>query len=462
MPMDESPSGPGEQPPRKPDAGATNVPPADEAKASPPTAKAMEMVARLPLWTVPAVFAGVVALAWALSAAIPGFFENIIWKYYWGPIKADAEGAVCQPFNGTGALACSGYNVVNTASWAVLLALCILFVLQLLQRLQAKMDNRLIVGAAGWVAAGSVFHVLEDTGLFRAPLQYFFITPPIYLLFAAIAILTFVIGHYLALVARNVSVERALQKLWLILAVPVLLYVVLWAQGWDQIVRYVNPVWVALFALIAYVPAAWRFRAIRRIEPNELVAFMSIGWILLSLAYVAEYVRNRWGTRIPAPVPPALLAPVIAAAVVGLVWVVARAFHARKPRAVTAAFLIPINLFLLFSQLLDGFATSIGIDLGGAYGADYSEKHVLSGGVIGWTKNLGDSLHWPLLSQYPTFFGFATLKLLLSLLIIYAIDGANPEDARRSPNLIGLVKFAIIMVGFGPGIRDFTRMALGI
>jgi uncharacterized membrane protein len=436
----------------------------DDGTPPTPAPAPRPLLERIPGWAVPAVLLGVPLLFAVVAKLVPSFFDHVIWPYYWGPIKADALGldGATPFFDGHPVAAYSGYNLVNTASWAVLLAVCLVGIAQILNRTRTPMDGKLIVGATGWVVAGSVFHVMEDTGLFRAPLQYFFITPPIYLMFAAGGVASLAIGHYLRGVEAKAGLDRALQKLWFILAIPVLLYLGLWLKHWDQVTHYVNPVWVALFALAAYVVAVWRFRRIGRIDPAELVSILSIGWILLSIAYVISFVQAPWHPQ--APVLDALWAPVLAAAVAagmfGLALVmVGRAERKGKPkrRDFWFAFFQPINLLLLFSQMLDGFATAIGIDSGG-----YSEKHVLSKALIDLARDTGTKYHIGFLEHHPTLFGFTTVKFAISLLVISAIDGsARSEQERQSP-LIGLVKFAIIMVGIGPGIRDFVRMALGV
>jgi uncharacterized membrane protein len=136
---------------------------------------------------------------------------------------------------------------------------------------------------------------------------------------------------------------------------------------------------------------------------------------------------------------------------------------------VGVAYALAINLLLVFGQMVDAFATSIGIDLAG-----YREKHVLSAEVInGMCRFSGGSVvddhcfasgdEWFTFgATYPTFLAFAPVKLLVSLLVIYAIDIQSRDDSERHPTLIGLVKFAIIMVGIGPGVRDFTRLSLGV
>ncbi|MFO1532324.1 MAG: DUF63 family protein [Thermoplasmatota archaeon] len=457
-------------PPLVPAAATPSLVPATAAATPPVVPPAPGWLERVPPYAVPLLLVAIPLLV-ALAALVwpEQVYQNFVWKYLWGPIHADAAGNFneCLLPDGTiRATACfgsgvethSGYNILNTAAWAVLLGLCIVGAAQLLQRFKAQMDGRLIVAATLWVVAGSLFHVLEDAQLMSAPLQYFFITPIIYLVFAAMGILSFVLGHYLSAVAERRGVGMALQKLWLLLAVPVLLYLYLDLARWDQVNHWVSPILVAVFALVAFAAASWRFQRLGRIEPNELVAFLSIGWILLGITYLIGFAQSPWpafgGVR--NPVLTALWAPLLALGVAGVVGLVALSQRKRHPVG-AAAFLRPINLLLVFSQMLDAFATSIGIDLGG-----YHEKHVLSAGLIDTTRSIGRNLHVQALVDYPTFLGFGPVKLAVSLLVIYAIDVSSPEESRRHPTLIGLVKFAIIMVGIGPGIRDFVRMALGI
>ncbi|MFO1534505.1 MAG: DUF63 family protein [Thermoplasmatota archaeon] len=449
------------------DGTPTPAAPAPEASPSPPPAEPAppaapakaNLLERIPGWAVPALLVGVPLLFALVAKLVPSFYDQAVWPYYWGPIKADAEGVDTLYFHGVAAH--SGYNLVNTISWAVLLGVCLVGIAQLLQRTRTPMGNKLIVGATGWVVAGSVFHVMEDTGLFRAPLQYFFITPPIYLMFAAGGVASLAIGHYLRKVEARAGLDRALQKLWFILAIPVLVYLALWLKHWDQVTHYVSPVWVALFALAAYVVAVARFRRIGRVDPSELVSILSIGWILLGVAYVLAFVRDPWAPQ--HPVLAALWAPVLAAAVCALMFGLALVLVGRAERRGKAksrdfwfAFFQPINLLLLFSQMLDGFATAIGIDSGG-----YGEKHVLSKALIDIARNTGQHYNIAFLAEHPTFLGFTTVKFVVSLLVISAIDTSGRESEREG-TLIGLVRFAIIMVGIGPGIRDFVRMALGV
>jgi uncharacterized membrane protein len=497
--------------------------------ASPPGAGFFE---RLPWWTVPALLIGIPVLFAIIARIVPGFYDHVVWPYYWGPIKADAMNCAflsdlhpneCASSSSAGILAHSGYNVVNTLTWAALLGVCILGLAQMLNAFGTPMDDKLILGATAWVVVGSVTHVLEDTGLLLPPLQYFFITPPIYLVFGAFGVTSFLVGQWMRRVAERSGLHAALRLLWVLHIVLVLLWTALWLKGWGQVAHYVNPVWVAAFAGVDFLVARAIVLRQGKVDPSLMTSVLSLGTYLLVGAYIVTYLRHPWSTAPGDGMPYAFVfAPVLAAVVAALVWLAARTvpkvllaidlvgfaalvglvvvvvalrldstldlglgwLHgavaialllvvaaAVATRAVLKlrggipalttqaawAYALAINVLLVFSQMLDGFATALGIDLRG-----YTEKHVLSAGVIDGFRSFAESIHWGFGAHYPTFLGFAPIKLVVSLLVIYAIDVHSQEDARRHPTLIGLVKFAIIMVGIGPGVRDFTRLSLGV
>lgn len=477
------------------------------------------MFQRLPLWTVPALLVGVPLLAWLIAQAVPAFYDNVIWQYYWGPIQADAENVARLTHNGV--VAHSGYNVVNTLSWAVLLGTCIFGIAQMLNHYRTPMDAKLILGATAWVVVGSVVHVLEDTGLMLTPLQYLFITPPIYLLFGAFGIASFLIGQWLKKVEAKGGVHAALRMLWLVHVLLVLLWTGLWLNGWEQLTQYVNPLWVAGIAVVSFLTARHFILRTGHIDPSQLTLTLSVGTYLLAAAYVVSFLRDPWmtpsdnalhwsplvalalaagvtlgvrfiprkallgiiltggsvaigvlvlvalrlvGSRLDLGYVDALHGLVAVAVVLAIAAVAGYRWYAKlKPNLpetlaqMGPAYALPVNLLIVFGQMVDGFATSLGIDLAG-----YEEKHVLSAAIIDQFRNFSQTAGFDFGATYPTFIAFASVKLLVSLLVIFAIDVYSKKDAQANPTMIGLVKFAIIMVGIGPGVRDFVRLALGV
>ncbi len=476
----------------------------DAASESPKKGTTIEDI---PWYTVPAILLGIPAVLAILSLIWPQvFFDRFVDPYYWSPIKGD-----------------TGYNAVNTVSWAILLGTCLLGLAQMFQALKIKVDDTFIYGAVAWVIAGSVFRVLEDTGMFTPPLKYIMITPPIYLLFAAFAIIALLIGIYVHRVAEAVNVEAAMQKLWFIQAIFVLIYTLMWAADWGQETQNLNPVIVALLAALNYFVIRYRVLKVGEVRPVELMFALALAPFLLGMAYVVQFLADPWhvnprifgiassfvtvpllaagltGTAVAtakagmtgekrdnlivagfaiawalllgmvvwtAPTPKATefnLTSALSIVGIGLVLagiavLIARRMHTKKvDHEKLSPFLKPINIFLVFSQVMDGFATSLGLDV-----SNYGEKHVLSAWIINAFENLSHTIGWEFGAAYPTFLAFVPLKLAISLGVVYAIDVYSKEDVENHPTMIGLVKFAIIMVGIGPAVRDFVRLSLGV
>ncbi len=528
----------------------------------------------LPWYTVPAILLGIPALVAILSLIWPQvFFDQFVAKYYWDPLRLD-----------------TGYNAVNTISWAILMFTCLVGLTQLLNGLKIKMNNAIIYGAVAWVIAGAIFRVMEDTRMFEPPLQYIMITPPIYLLFGAFGVLSLLIGIYIQSVEAQSGRDAAMKKLWFIQAAFVLIYTLMWVTEWSQVVVYLNPIHVALFAAVNHMLAHWWVNKKDVIDARDFVWILSVAPLLMGFDYVIQFISAPWDTSLGGVPTSFITAPVLAFAITGVVWAAARsvqdaeaskwpiaafggafaatlgfvmwtapeatriavnfgsvasilgfgalaiglgfafawlmknradllwyigaavlglvavlvlgivverltirffgyglngwnyligaaivagfAFQQREPLMAfskglaqqggvspifAAAFVAPINLLLISSQLMDGFATSLGLDLAG-----YTEKHVLSAYLIDAFHEFSVSIGWEFGAAYPTFIAFVPVKLAISLLVVYAIDVYSREDVQKYPTLIGFVKFAIIMVGIGPAVRDFVRLSLGV
>ncbi len=440
--------------------------PADEPGEDPAAAASSEpvdqpqpgLVERLPGWTAPALLLGIPFLVWIGTLISPRqVYDNFVWKYYWGPIKADGQSVSHLVHNGVTAY--PGYNMVNTLSWVVLMAICILGLYQMLRHFEVKMDAKAVYGATAWVVAGAIAHVLQDTDLILAPLEYVFITPPIYLLYAAGGIISLLIGIYLGRVAEAAGLERAFQKLWMIFAAGTLLWLLLWIYEWQTVRLLIHPVIVAVVAAATFFAIRIMVERKGSIGKTDLITPFALAFIAFDLVYVATYIQNPWPGRTPGDGLPitVIAAPAIAAAMTGVIWLIARNRYKLNGSEVAAAFTNPVNLLLIFSQSVDGVATAYGLDLAG-----YHEKHVLSGFIIDKFQEISQNIGWEFGATYPTFLAFAPLKLLVSVLVVYTIDIYSKEEVKQYPNLIGLVKFAIIMVGIGPGVRNFVRLGLGV
>lgn len=97
--------------------------------------------------------------------------QDLIHKYYIDPIIYD-----------------TGYNPVNTITWALILGIALFGVLRLLNKLNVRADWDFVRLIIPYIIAGSALRVFEDAELFAPPLKYVFITPPIYLLMFVITV----------------------------------------------------------------------------------------------------------------------------------------------------------------------------------------------------------------------------------------------------------------------------------
>ena len=76
----------------------------------------------------------------------------------------------------------TGYNPVDTVTWAIILGLAILGLIKLLGRWGFLMDERLLLSTLPYILAGSSLRVIEDVDLVAAPWRYLLITPLIFFL----------------------------------------------------------------------------------------------------------------------------------------------------------------------------------------------------------------------------------------------------------------------------------------
>jgi uncharacterized membrane protein len=101
----------------------------------------------------------------------------------------------------------------------------------------------------------------------------------------------------------------------------------------------------------------------------------------------------------------------------------------------------PLYCVLIFGQMLDASATSYGIDL---HTIGYTEVHFVGGALIAWTG---------------TAFSMFPLKLAVLFPAVYILQMYRKE---APPVLWHLILLAMIIVGFGPGVRGMVRMVLFI
>ena len=115
------------------------------------------------------------------------FWDNFLWKYYCGTIVSDAEN---RTINGIG----PEYNIVNTLTYGVILAISLFLIYRLLRKLNITVGYRFFISISPFIMLGSVLRVMEDARFFGKPFVYLFISPLIFVFLGLIVLLILLLG----------------------------------------------------------------------------------------------------------------------------------------------------------------------------------------------------------------------------------------------------------------------------
>lgn len=160
------------------------------------------------------------------------FYDQLIWKYFWGPIVSDVAGHSVS-FNGV--LAGQKYTMVSEITYGLLIVIVLYSFYKLLKRWNVLVDWRFLLALLPYIVVGSVTRVLEDSGFFNEPLVYLFVSPLIYVQILIWVLVFFFVGHYLQqrVKRRYLTVNSILFSGGVLLLLPFLFFTVQWLLG-DQ------------------------------------------------------------------------------------------------------------------------------------------------------------------------------------------------------------------------------------
>jgi uncharacterized membrane protein len=242
------------------------------------------------------------------------FYDQWIWKYYWGPVVADASGHTAY-YNGV--RASEGYTLESEITYGLILVIAIFGIYKLLKKYDIKIDWRFVLVLMPYILFGPTSRVLEDTGYFSEPFVYWFISPLIYFQIAAYALFFLFLGYYLEKKYKKpkVTVNSVLFSGGLVCLLPSLFLISIWLLGsrWNETTGVRFDVFLIVTGLIVLI--------------------------------------------------------------VGLVYLIARRFSSNEKIAVYSN---PLNLSMLVGHLLDGSTSYISINDPFGMGLSYAEKHPAS------------------------------------------------------------------------------------
>ncbi|WP_348610508.1 DUF63 family protein [Halobaculum rarum] len=346
------------------------------------------------------VSAAVIAIVAAALAFPEAVYDGFIWHYFWGPVQADANSAVCAIRPGStveylySSAECSaaaepvaypGYTLVSEAGYVVILLVALAGVSLLLRRLDIARSTDFFLALVPLFVFGGALRVVEDAdnamsdALLPYPWDTLIISPFIYFT---------VFGITLALVVAAVWLSRG--------------------GTVDGIERPI------LLSGIALNVVTIGFLAALAVTPGNRVTFYPqvIGVILIGTAVSTAatwYATKAW---IP--------------------WV-----HSGTGTA---------GIVVLAAHALDGVANVIGLDYMIALGAgpNLVPKHPVNQFIVDAT-----GAAWP----------FLAVKLVAAVFVLAIFE---EELFDESPRYAVLLLIAVTAVGMGPGTRDMLRATFGI
>ena len=382
---------------------------------------------------------------------------DAIYKYYLDPIIGESTGD-------------SGYNYVNTATYAIVLGMFVLALSGWLRHVGIDGSDNTIIALFPFVLWAVTGEVVEDAKMFDSLLSPFFVSPGVHFQTAGWVILSGAFGYSISN-NSNISESDKSAKVDSIANILILVQFILYSYSISNATQgSIGLETLAIFGIIGIL--------LPQILGNSLDNFTTIqrsvylngfGGTMIFLGAICSYSRSVDESQLT-------LWPLIF--VIGMPAILCwQMYNFGKesveilnsngmisgvlPPGMTeddylesqstekdlmekyrtrAAFASPVVFLAVAGQILDGIATAIGLEYLG-----YTEKHVLSDKVI---------------QLFGNAFGFTFIKIILAGFILYFFTIANFEHRQRHLRL--LIGLAMMVVGMAPGLRDVGRAVLGV
>ena len=382
---------------------------------------------------------------------------NSIYEYYLNPISGEATGD-------------SGYNGVNTATYAIVLGAFVLSLSAWLRKLGIDGSDTTIIALFPFVLWAATGEVVEDAEMFDSRLSSFFVSPGVHFQTAAWVVISGALGYSITnntqiskeeesgkvdsiasilifcqfiLYAHSISIgpqgEIGLEMLFLFGLVAILSPQLL-GESLDNFSTIQRSVYLTGFGgSMIFLGAIFSYSL--SIDPSEIVLWPLI--FIIGLPIIICWLMFNYGNESAEILDShGMVSGVLPVGVTEEEYLASTSPEKdlMEKHRTAATFASPVVFLAVAGQILDGIATAIGLEYLG-----YSEKHVLSDKVIQFFGNA---------------FGFTFIKIALAGLILYFFTIANFEHRQRHLRL--LVGLAMLVVGMAPGLRDVGRAVIGV
>jgi uncharacterized membrane protein len=366
-------------------------------------------------------------------------YDQWIWKYYWGPVVADASG---HSISYNGVTASEGYTILSEITYGVILVCALFGLYKLLKKLEIKIDWYFCIALFPYILFGPVTRVLEDTNYFSEPVVYWFISPLIYFQTTLCVLIFLFLGYYLQ--KKAFTRRKTLFILLSMFCLIDILYTIMWAFRIRYGASIIEPGIFYVLSILAFLPFLYRYIKKQMMTVNTIIFSGGLLVLLPCVFLIGRWMTgNQWSGTYGTYLNVFFLVIGLVALIVFLVYLIAWIYRKHDTMRV---YKNPLNLSMLAGHLIDGITSYVSIYDPLSMGLpSYIEKHPASNSLMEL---------WPPL--------FPIVKFLLIIMVIYVFDVAYKKELTKYSRLVNLLKIGIFILGVSPGLRDLLRVTMGV
>ena len=385
--------------------------------------------------------------------------SDFVYQYYLDPIIGESSGD-------------SGYNMVNTMTYGIVLAMFAIALSGWLRHLGIDGSDMTLLALLPFVLWAALGEVVEDAQMFGEVLSAWFVSPGVHFQTAGWVVLSGAAGY--SIINNNdnsISKYDRVNTISIVLISSQFLIYGISISGSNTVEsKEIDLTLFAIFGILGVLTPIW-LKDIGDFfdDLQRTVYFTGVGGSLVLFGGLASYMSwapsdqlNFWPVVVVIGLPIVVAYLMIQQGRESSIQLASQGIVAGiLPPGMTeeeylasesaekdlieslrtkATMAYPVAFLPVVGQFLDGLATYIGIDF-----FNYSEKHVLSAAVI---------------ELFDTAATFAVLKLAIGGIIFWFYSLANFEH--RQQHLRLLIGLALMVVGMAPGLRDVGRLMLGV
>ena len=385
--------------------------------------------------------------------------SNFLYDYYIDPVLQESSSD-------------AGYNIPNTLTYALLLALFAVSLAAWLRYLGIDSSDATLLALTPYVFWAALGEVVEDASMFDASLESYFVSPAVHFQTAAWVVFAGALGYRIAhsnLDENEMRSKAESTATILIMAQVVIYYTSVEASGVTSSSDFSNlPMLICFIAALLLPSIASNHSLFDFTVVQRTVFLVGLGGCITLtgplIAHGISFSDNVviWPLLVVLGLPallvywmhtnglPAANQLSESGHIAGILppgmtekeyedWESEEKdlIESLRLKAVMAS---PVVSLAVAGQFLDGIATAIGISE-----FEYTEKHVFSAKII---------------EVFGSAYGFTVTKLMLGGFIWYFFAIANFEH--RQQHLRLLISMVILTVGMAPGLRNVGRLALGV